>query len=141
MTKYPSGLMLPQFVDAVLMTIQNDIGVNLNSQRNALIGLGSRGAVMYRLANDDLGGPNGGINNQMFIDAEYNRSFVVTQYFGYLRRDGDIGGITFWLAQVNSAPLRDPSKQQAMVCSFLTSIEYQARFGPIAPRTNAECPQ
>ena len=141
MTKYPSGLMLPQFVDAVLMTIQNDIGVNLNSQRNALIGLASRGAVMYRLANDDLGGLNGGINNQMFIDAEYNRSFVVTQYFGYLRRDGDIGGITFWLAQVNSAPLRDPSKQQAMVCSFLTSIEYQARFGPIAPRTNAECPQ
>ncbi len=66
---------------------------------------------------------------------------MITQYFGYLRRDGDIGGILFWLGQVNSAPLRDPTKQNAMVCSFITSIEYQARFGPNIPRTNAECPQ
>jgi hypothetical protein len=82
-----------------------------------------------------------GINNRAFIDAEYNRAFVVTQYFGYLRRDGDIGGILFWLGQVNSAPLRDTSKQNAMVCSFITSGEYQLRFGPKIPRTNKECPQ
>jgi len=34
----------------------------------------------------------------------------------------------------------DP-KQNALVCSFLTAAEYQLRFGPNAPRSNAECPQ
>jgi len=28
-----------------------------------------------------------------------------------------------------------------MVCSFITSSEYQLRFGPIASRNNNECPQ
>ncbi len=141
LAKYPASLTLDRFVDAVLLTIQNDIGVDLSSQRAALVALGSRSAVMYHLANDDLGGGNGGINNRAFIDAEYNRSFVITQYFGYLRRDGDIFGILFWLRQLNSAPLRDTTKQNAMVCSFITSAEYQQRFGPNVPRTNAECPQ
>lgn len=140
LARYPSSQPLDQFVDAILNTIQTDIGVNLSSQRTALIALGSRGAVLYRLANDDLQGGNGGINNRLFIDAEYNRAFVVTQYFGYLRRDGDIGGILFWKGQVDGAPLRDTSRQNAMVCSFITSDEYQKRFGPKSPRTNVECP-
>src|SRR6266567_2142792 len=138
--RYPASLTLDQFVDAILNTIMTDIGVNLTSQRTALIALGSRAAVVYRLANDDLQGGNGGINNRAFIDAEYNRAFVVTQYFGYLRRDGDIGGILFWKGQVDSAPLRNVAKQNAMVCSFITSDEYQKRFGPRSPRTNQECP-
>jgi hypothetical protein len=139
LAKYPANLPMDQFVDAVLSTILTDIGVNLTAQRTTLIGLPNRGAVLYRLANDDLQGGNGGFNNRAFIDAEYNRAFVITQYFGYLRRDGDIGGILFWLGQVNSAPLRDTSKQNAMVCSFITSGEYQLRFGPKIPRTNQEC--
>jgi len=138
--RYPANQPLDQFVDALLNTIQTDIGVNLSSQRTALIALGSRGAVLYRLANDDLQGGNGGINNRLFIDAEYNKTFVVTEYFGYLRRDGDIGGILFWKSQIDSAPLRDTAKQNAMVCSVITSDEYQKRFGPNSPRTNAECP-
>ncbi len=137
--RYPTGLTLDQFVDAVLATLQNDLGVNLQSQRAALIALGSRGAVTYRLADDNV--QSNPINNRAFIDAEYNRAFVATQYFGYLRRDGDIGGLLFWLGQVNSAPLRDLPKQNAMVCSFITAAEYQLRFGPNAPRTNRECPQ
>jgi CSLREA domain-containing protein len=141
LVRYPASLTLDQFVDAILNTIMTDIGVNLTSQRTALIALGSRAAVVYRLANDDLQGGNGGINNRAFIDAEYNRAFVVTQYFGYLRRDGDIGGILFWKGQVDSAPLRNVPKQNAMVCSFITSGEYQLRFGPKVPRTNNECPQ
>ena len=35
-TKYPSNLDAPTFVDAVLATINNDLGVNLTSQRSAL---------------------------------------------------------------------------------------------------------
>jgi hypothetical protein len=139
LSKYPANLTLEQFVDAVLQTIQSDSGVNLQSQRPALIALGSRGAVLYRLADDNA--QSNPISNRAFIDAEYNRAFVTTQYFGYLRRDGDIGGLLFWLGQVNSAPLRDVPKQNAMVCSFITSVEYQLRFGPNVPRANRECPQ
>ena len=142
LTKYPASLATAgQFVDAVLATIQNDIGVNMSSQRNALLNeflFGGRGRVMYRLADDNLIGP---INNRAFIDAEYNRAFVLGQYFGYLRRNPDIAGFVFWLAQVNSAPVRNVPKQHAMVCSFITSAEYQLRFGPVSSRTNGECPQ
>jgi hypothetical protein len=143
LTKYPASLATSdQFVDAVLAQIQTDLGVNLSSERAGLINLynsGGRGAVMYRLADDNQA--TNPINNRPLIDAEYNRSFVTTQYFGYLRRNPDIAGLLFWLGQVNSAPLRDLAKQNAMVCSFITSAEYQKRFSPVATHSNAECPQ
>jgi minor extracellular serine protease Vpr len=142
LAKYPASLSTAaQFVDAVLANIQSDLAVDLTGQRNALITLynsGGRGAVMYRLADDNL--QTNPINNRPLIDKEYNRAFVTTQYFGYLRRDPDIGGILFWLDQVDSAPLRDLGKQNAMVCSFITSDEYQKRFSPVAPHSNGECP-
>jgi cytochrome c oxidase subunit 2 len=54
-------------------------------------------------------------------------------------RNPDIGGFLFWLGQVNGAPLRDVPKQHAMVCSFITSAEYQQRFSPIVTHNNSEC--
>ena len=142
LARYPASLDGPAYVDALLATINNDIGVNLGSERTALLNLfnqGGRGAVLYRLADDNM--VTNPINNRAFIDAEYNRAFVLTQYFGYLRRNPDIGGYIFWLGQVNSAPLRALEKQRAMVCSFITSLEYQQRFSPVATHNNTECPQ
>jgi hypothetical protein len=142
LNKYPTSLATAaQFVDAVLATVQN-LGVNLTSERTNLLNLfnqGGRGAVMYRLADDNI--QTNPLNNRLFIDEEYNRAFVAGEYFGYLRRDADIGGLLFWLGQVNSGPLRDVPKQHAMVCSFITSIEYQKRFGNLVTRNNGECPQ
>lgn len=142
-SKYPASLATAgDFVDAVLATLQTDMGVNLSGQRANLINVyntqGGRGGVMYRLADDNLTNP---VSNQPFIDAEYNRTFVLGQYFGYLRRNPDISGFSFWLGQVNGAPLRDVPRQHAMVCSFITAAEYQLRFGPVASRNNNECPQ
>lgn len=137
LAKYPANLTLDQFVDAVLLTIRNDEGADLTAQRAALIALGSRGAVMYRLADDNL--QTNPVNNRLFIDAAYNRSFVASQYFGYLRRDADIGGFLFWLGQVNGAPLRDVTRQHSMVCSFVTSLEYQLRFSSVTTHSNVEC--
>src|SRR5262249_40087178 len=114
--KYPQSQTLDQFVDAILLNIKTDSGVNIDALKPQLVALGSRGTILYRLVNDDLAGGNGGIDNRKFIDAEYNRTFVATQYFGYLRRNGDIGGLVFWLGQVNSGPLRDGRKQNGMVC-------------------------
>lgn len=140
-SKYPASLDGPAFVDAVLATIRTDLGVDLTAQRQALINLfnaGGRGNVIYRLADDNAQGNP--INNRLLIDAEYNRAFVFTQYAGYLRRNADMAGFLFWLNQVNSAPLRDVAKQHDMVCSFITSTEYQQRFSSIATHSNTECP-
>lgn len=140
LSKYPSSLTEPQFVDALLTNIRNDCGTDLTAQRDPLVAQydqGGRGRVLYRIADDNLQG--NAINNRTFIDAEYDRAFVASQYFGYLRRDSDIGGFLFWLEQVSSAQLRDVPKQHAMVCSFITSAEYQLRFGSVATHSNDEC--
>ena len=139
--KYPASLATAgDFVDAVLATIQNEVHVDLSSQRTNLINLyntGGRGAVIYRLADDNL--TTNPINNRSFIDAEYSGAFVFGEYSGYLRRNSDIPGFMFWLGQVNSGPLRDITKQHAMVCSFITSSEYQQRFAAIVSHNNTEC--
>jgi N-acetylneuraminic acid mutarotase len=142
LAKYPADLDGPRFVDAVLHTIQSDSGMDLSSQRDALINLfnsGGRGTVMYRLADDNV--QTNPINNRTFIDAEYNHAFVATEYFGYLRRDPDIAGFLFWLEKVNRFPIRNIDIQHAMVCAFITSAEYQQRFSPLVTHTNAECGQ
>jgi hypothetical protein len=131
-----------QFVDALLARISSDSGVNLGSQRAGLISLvtqNGRGTALYRVADDNV--QTNPINNRVFIDAEYNRSFVYTQYAGYLRRDSDVGGFLFWLGQVNQFPVRDATIQASMVCAFITSAEYQQRFSPAVTRSNSECGQ
>jgi hypothetical protein len=131
--KYPLSLSPTDFINALLASIQSaHPGVDLSSQFGALMNLynaGGRGAVVYRLADDNQ--QTNPINNRPFIDAEYNLTFVTTEYFGYLRRDGDVNGLNFWLIQINSAPLRNIDKQHAMVCSFINSTEYQLRFAEI----------
>ena len=142
LTRYPASLDGPSFITAILNTIRNDSGADLTGQEGALLSLfnqGGRGAVLYRLADDNL--ETNPINNRAFIDAEYRRAFVTTQYFGYLRRDADMGGLLFWLGQVNRFPLRDTLVQNAMVCSFVTSSEYQQRLSQVVTHSNQECLQ
>ena len=138
--RYPAGQTAAQFVDALISNIQAASSANLTGQRANLIALfnsGGRGAVLFRLAEDNQA--SNPINNRPFIDAEYNRAFVTTQYFGYLRRNADMPGLNFWLSVVNQFPLRSPTGQNGMVCAFITSGEYQLRFSPLTPRSNSEC--
>jgi hypothetical protein len=92
--------------------------------------------VLYRIADDSAQNP---IDNRAFIDAEYRRTFVYTEYAGYLRRNSDIGGFLFWLNQVNQFPVRDPGIQHTMACAFITSAEYQQRFSSVVTKSNSEC--
>ena len=71
-----------------------------------------------------------------FKTGEYNGAFVLMQYFGYLRRDPDQGGYDFWLDVLNN---RVPGNFRSMVCAFLTSAEYQRRFGSTVTRTDRDC--
>jgi Tol biopolymer transport system component len=68
--------------------------------------------------------------------SQYNSAFVLMQYFGYLRRGIDQGGFDFWLDVVNN---REPNNYPGMVCAFVTSSEYQLRFGLSVTRTNSDC--
>jgi Domain of unknown function (DUF4214) len=81
------------------------------------------------------------IETNEFKTREYNPSFVLMEYFGYLRRDLDQGGYDFWLNVLSNRLPNDPSGYRAMVCAFITSSEYQLRFGTSITRTNRDCSQ
>jgi hypothetical protein len=67
-------------------------------------------------------------------NAELNKTFVLMQYFGYLRRspndtpDTSFEGYNFWLTKLNSFAGNFVNAE--MVKSFLVSIEFRHRFGP-----------
>ena len=73
------------------------------------------------------------------IDAHYNQAFVMVQYFSYLRRDADESGFNFWVNTLKSKPLRDSGAARSMVCAFLSSTEYQNRFGMLTTSSGSEC--
>jgi len=72
--------------------------------------------------------------DQTLRDAEFNKAFVLMQYFGYLRRgpneapDADYSGYTFWLTKLNSFGGNFVNAE--MVKAFIISPEYRHRFGP-----------
>ncbi|MGA9995293.1 MAG: S8 family serine peptidase [Pyrinomonadaceae bacterium] len=76
------------------------------------------------------------IEIQVFKDMQYNSSFVLMQYFGYLKRDPEEAGYQFWLNVLNN---REPNNFLGMVCSFITSAEYQNRFSSVVTHSNSEC--
>ena len=71
--------------------------------------------------------------NATFTNAEFNRAFVLMQYFGYLRRNPDdlpntnFDGFDFWLAKLNQ--FNGDYRQAEMVKAFISSSEYRNRFG------------
>ncbi|MDQ3754701.1 MAG: PQQ-dependent sugar dehydrogenase [Acidobacteriota bacterium] len=56
---------------------------------------------------------------------EFNRAFVATQYYGYLRRTPEASGYQAWLDYLNANPM----DSRTMVNGFLNAVEYKLRFG------------
>ncbi|HET6647719.1 MAG TPA: DUF4214 domain-containing protein, partial [Pyrinomonadaceae bacterium] len=71
--------------------------------------------------------------NSTLTDQEFNKAFVLMQYFGYLRRnpdnapDADFSGFDFWLNKLNQ--FNGNFINAEMVKAFITSGEYRSRFG------------
>jgi len=71
--------------------------------------------------------------NSILNQQEFNRAFVLMQFFGYLRRDPNSGpdtdytGYDFWLTKLNQ--FNGNYNAAEMVKAFITSIEYRQRFG------------
>ena len=65
---------------------------------------------------------------------EFNKAFVLMQYFGYLQRNPDdapeatldFNGYNFWLGKLNQF---GNYRTAEMVKAFVTSLEYRQRFG------------
>ena len=72
--------------------------------------------------------------HQNLIDSEFNRAFVLMEYFGYFRRnpndlpDSDYTGYDFWLTKLNQ--FNGNFVNAEMVKAFISSGEYRQRFGP-----------
>jgi len=72
--------------------------------------------------------------NAALQQQEFNRAFVLMQYFGYLRRDPNSGpdanfdGYNFWLNKLNQ--FNGDYNKAEMVKAFIGSGEYRRRFGP-----------
>ena len=70
--------------------------------------------------------------NELLRQREFNRAFVLMQYFGYMRRnpddpqDTDFQGWKFWLDKLNL--FNGNFVQAEMVKAFISSIEYRERF-------------
>ncbi|HYW73248.1 MAG TPA: Ig-like domain repeat protein, partial [Pyrinomonadaceae bacterium] len=75
-------------------------------------------------------------DNALLQQQEFNRAFVLMQYFGYLRRNPDaapeaalnFAGYNFWLGKLNQ--FNGNYINAEMIKAFITSSEYRARFGP-----------
>jgi hypothetical protein len=124
-TALPLTLTPGQFVDKLNSNAGNPVAA---SERDQLVNdlatnLKTRAQVLRAVA-----------ENQNLVRAEFNRGFVLMQYFGYLRRnpndpqDPDYTGYDFWLAKLNQ--FNGDFVNAEMVKAFITSGEYRGRFGP-----------
>jgi hypothetical protein len=121
--KYPATMTGAQFLDALLATAQQSSGVDLTSRTDDL-------KLEYILGHTQAESRARSLRKLVeypeFMRAEYNPAFVLTEYFGYLRRDPEPGGYAFWLDVLNN---KDPNNYLGVVNAFITSDEYRARFG------------
>ena len=129
---YATSLTPAQFVD----TMFANAGVAPSTpERNAAInefgGAGTSADVAARARALRDVAENATLNQQ-----EFNKAFVLMQYYGYLRRNPydppeptlDYQGYNFWLGKLNSFSGNYVTAE--MVKAFITSDEYRHRFGP-----------
>ena len=123
---YPATMTAEQFVNKLFDTTQL---VPYTAERQQFITDMQNGKTRARVLREV-------IEISGFKTREYNPSFVLMQYFGYLRRNPDQGGYDFWLNVLDN---RAPNNYRGMVCAFITSREYQERFGLLLRRSNGDC--
>ena len=111
------GLSNAGYVDALISNTSVSFS---QAERDALVnelssGASSRAEVLRQIA-----------ENERFVAAKRNESFVMMQYFGYLRREPDPDGYAFWLNKLNQ--FNGNFEQAEMVKAFIVSGEYRSRF-------------
>ncbi|HYW69822.1 MAG TPA: Calx-beta domain-containing protein, partial [Pyrinomonadaceae bacterium] len=122
---YASGLTADQFVDALFAAAA--VTPTAAERQAAINAFGSGGPAGRAAALRSVADSNS------LRTAELRPSFVLMQYFGYLRRnptdapDNNDNGYQFWLAKLNA--FNGDFVQAEMVRAFITAGEYRSRFG------------
>jgi hypothetical protein len=125
---YPLSMSATDFVTTLDQNAGSVLSENEKSQLITLLGSTpgdpAKRASVLRLVVED---PD-------LLLKEFNRAFVLSQYFGYLRRnpddapDADFRGWEFWLKKLND--FQGDFVRAEMVKAFIGSVEYRLRFGP-----------
>ena len=128
-TLYPTSLSPSSFVDALFANagvIPNDVdrteAINEFGSAGNTADTAARARALRRIA-----------ENSSLAQQEFNKAFVLMEYFGYMRRnpnnapDTDFPGFAFWLNKLNE--FNGNFINAEMVKAFITSGEYRSRFG------------
>jgi hypothetical protein len=125
---FPASMTPAQFVDK----LNQNAGLVLSaSERAAIIDLFAGAADTNNISARALALRRVSEDSNLYR-AEFNRAFVLMQYFGYLRRnpnegqDVDYSGYDFWLNKLDGFKGNFVSAE--MVKAFITSDEYRGRF-------------
>jgi hypothetical protein len=117
---FPGSMNAEQFVDKLF----SNAGVTPTAvERSAALNefAKSRAAALRSVA-----------ESQTLHNAEFNKAFVLSQYFGYLKRNPDdlpdtnFNGYSFWLGKLNE--FNGNFVAAEMVKAFISSTEYRTRF-------------
>ena len=124
LSQYPADIPAGQFVD------------RLNANAGEVLSQADRDSLVSRLGGGQVTRAQTlreVVEDGDFRAHEFNRAFVLMEYFGYLRRnpsdapDTDFGGYNFWLGKLNQ--FNGNYIQAEMVKAFISSGEYRQRFG------------
>jgi hypothetical protein len=149
-SQFPPSMTAAEYVDKLF---SNAGATPSASERNAAISAYGSGDTATKRAN----ALKSVADSDSVFNAQYNPSFVLMQYFGYLRRDpdaapdGNFSGYDFWLNKMNSFSLpgenvRDETvalarvRRAEMVRAFIESLEYRGRFAGASDRGNQLSP-
>ncbi len=128
---FPTTMTPAEFVDKlntnagnVLSPTERTTAINLFGGAGSTTNTTARGQAVRQVA-----------ESAALSNAEFNRAFVLAEYFGYLRRNPndapestlDYTGYEFWLTKLNQ--FNGNYINAEMVKAFLSSIEYRQRFG------------
>jgi hypothetical protein len=128
LTAFPNNLTGAQFVSQLNANAGNILSGTQQVELVNILGATpndfSKRAQVLRLIAED----------QKLRDAEFNKAFVLMQYFGYMRRDPNdapdvnFDGYNFWLTKLIT--FNGNFVNAEMVKAFIISDEYRKRFGP-----------
>jgi hypothetical protein len=148
--QFPQGMTAADYVDKLYA---NTGATPTTAERNAAIAAYGNGDTTTKRAN----ALKSVADSDSVFKTLYNPSFVLMQYYGYLRRnpddapDNNFSGYDFWLNKMNSFSqpgenVRDETvalrrvRRAEMVRAFIESLEYRGRFAGSNDRGNQQGP-
>ncbi len=122
---FPGSMTAQQFVDKLFSN--TGVTPTAGERSAAITALGAGNTAALRAA-----ALRSVVESQTLHNAELNKAFVLSQYFGYLKRDPDAApdsnfeGYNHWLGKLNE--FNGNYIRAEMVKAFITSSEYRTRF-------------